>query len=309
VRNFDVLGDGTVWHGTSPGYSTTSAGQFKLNDEVMFNVVSPLLFSNGSNWDVVADEDVYLRQFWPVFPQLNTVITASSGNQPGFLIGAIGNQGTLHQHHTFELATFSGAAPSDGIYAIQQVITADGYSSSEPFWIVLNNGAPLSGVAMALRSLPQMGVVGDFDRNGVLDIRDVHRLQDQISSSAEPSELTNEFDVSGDGRIDQVDLDAWVREVRQTWIGDANLDGEFNSSDMVQVFGFGHYEDSVAANSRWKHGDWNTDGEFDSGDLIAAFQDGGYELGARPLPVPEPNHLRMVLMPWLFIAAFYRWRK
>ncbi|MCA9200946.1 MAG: hypothetical protein KDA87_25580, partial [Planctomycetales bacterium] len=39
VRNFDVLGDGTVWHGTSPGYLTTSAGQFKLNDEVMFNVV------------------------------------------------------------------------------------------------------------------------------------------------------------------------------------------------------------------------------------------------------------------------------
>ena len=51
IRSFDVLGNGTVWHGTNPGYSTTGPNQFQMNDEVSFNVVSPLLFSNDASWD------------------------------------------------------------------------------------------------------------------------------------------------------------------------------------------------------------------------------------------------------------------
>ena len=135
IRSFDVLGDGTVWHGTNPGYSTTGPGQFKLNDEVGFNVVSPLLFSNGPSWEL-ANDDRYLQQFWPVFPELAVTTTSMTGNQSGFLIGAVGNRGTVHQHHTFELASFSGRAPEVGAYAIQQVISAAGYVTSDPFWIV-----------------------------------------------------------------------------------------------------------------------------------------------------------------------------
>jgi hypothetical protein len=58
--------------------------------------------------------------------------------------------------------------------------------------------------------------------------------------------------------------------------GDANLDGIFNSSDLVQIFQRGQYEDGRTGNSGWAEGDWNCDGEFNSSDLVLAFQTGGY---------------------------------
>ncbi|MEZ6116299.1 MAG: hypothetical protein R3C28_06970 [Pirellulaceae bacterium] len=65
--------------------------------------------------------------------------------------------------------------------------------------------------------------------------------------------------------------------------GDSNHDGVFNSSDLVQVFQRGQYEDGVPNNSTFEDGDWNDDGEFDSSDLVFAFQQGGYVATAIPL--------------------------
>ena len=61
-----------------------------------------------------------------------------------------------------------------------------------------------------------------------------------------------------------------------TDFGDANLDGVFNSSDLVSIFQAGEYEDESTNNSNWNEGDWNGDGEFDSSDLILAFQAGKF---------------------------------
>jgi hypothetical protein len=60
-------------------------------------------------------------------------------------------------------------------------------------------------------------------------------------------------------------------------VGDANLDGRFDSSDLVLVFQAGEYDDDIAKNSNWSDGDWNCDGDFNSGDLVVAFQLGHYE--------------------------------
>ncbi|MEZ6120531.1 MAG: hypothetical protein R3C28_28695 [Pirellulaceae bacterium] len=60
-------------------------------------------------------------------------------------------------------------------------------------------------------------------------------------------------------------------------VGDTNRDGVFDSSDLVLVFQFGHYEDTIVGNSSWEHGDWNGDGEFDSSDLVLAFNQGSYQ--------------------------------
>ena len=61
-----------------------------------------------------------------------------------------------------------------------------------------------------------------------------------------------------------------------TTAGDVNLDGIFNSTDLIQVFQAGEYEDGIAANSTWAEGDWNCDQEFNTTDLIGAFQSGAY---------------------------------
>ena len=65
--------------------------------------------------------------------------------------------------------------------------------------------------------------------------------------------------------------------------GDANRDGLFDSSDLVQVFQRGEYEDGIEDNSDWEDGDWNGDKDFDSSDLVMAFQTGLYE---QPLAAP-----------------------
>ena len=67
-------------------------------------------------------------------------------------------------------------------------------------------------------------------------------------------------------------------------IGDSNLDGIFNSTDLIVVFQAGEYEDGIANNSSWGTGDWNGDGEFDTADLVYAFQAGTYSRAAKVLP-------------------------
>ena len=98
---------------------------------------------------------------------------------------------------------------------------------------------------------------------------------------------------------------SWVKDFKKTWVGDANLDGEFNSTDFVAVFSTGEYEDGEAMNSGWSDGDWNADKEFDTSDFVAAFTDGGYEKGPRGVAqVPEPNTFVVVFVALLFLPLF-----
>ena len=111
-----------------------------------------------------------------------------------------------------------------------------------------------------------------------------------------PANDPTDFDVDGQGTVDDNDLRIWVHDIRGTWLGDANLDGEFNSGDLVVVLGSGEYEDAIQLNSTWSTGDWNADREFTSTDLVAALADGGYEQGPRPAVgvVPEPKSIVML---------------
>ena len=40
------------------------------------------------------------------------------------------------------------------------------------------------------------------------------------------------FDLNSDSYIDLEDHRIWVKDIKHTWYGDADLDGEFNSSDL-----------------------------------------------------------------------------
>lgn len=118
-------------------------------------------------------------------------------------------------------------------------------------------------------------IPGDFDGDGILGSADVNALSAAIQNAS----LDSRFDVNGDGAVDRDDLSTWVIDIRGTYIGDANLDGEFNSSDLVSIFTVGKFESGLDAG--WAEGDWNGDGKFDSGDFVFAFGDGGFEQGPR----------------------------
>jgi len=142
-------------------------------------------------------------------------------------------------------------------------------------------------------------VMGDFDGNGLLTAGDLELLSEEIRAGTNDPAL----DLNADALVDTSDRDAWVHDLKSTYFGDANLDGEFNSGDLIAVFQAGKYEDSDPMNATWATGDWNGDADFDSGDLILAFQDGAFEQGPRAAvaTVPEPSGLAIMLIA---IVAF-----
>jgi probable HAF family extracellular repeat protein len=140
---------------------------------------------------------------------------------------------------------------------------------------------------------------GDFNRDGRRDADDIDLLSAEIRAAG--SGML--FDLFADGQITSRDHTSWVKFVQQTYYGDANLDGEFNSSDMVQVFAAGKSETEEYAS--WSEGDWNGDGVFDSSDMVAAFTDGGYEKGAKtgPAVVPEPTSIVLLVTGLIGVAV------
>jgi hypothetical protein len=148
------------------------------------------------------------------------------------------------------------------------------------------NGSAETRPALTIVYTPGVGnLVGDFDGNGVLDAADLDVLTAQVLAGSDVSR----FDLNSDQRVTDADRRVWIRDVRQTYVGDANLDGVFTSGDIVAVFAAGEYEDELTGNSTWATGDWNGDREFDTADFVSAFQDGGYEVGPRQgIAVPEP---------------------
>jgi len=133
---------------------------------------------------------------------------------------------------------------------------------------------------------------GDYNSDGVVDASDIDL---QTGAMKDPNPDLATFDENGDGRVDITDRQIWVKDHARTWMGDANLDDEFNSGDLVAVFAAGLYETGRMA--LWGQGDWDGDMVFGSGDLVLAFADGGYERGPRAVPaVPEPSGICLVLI-------------
>ena len=151
-----------------------------------------------------------------------------------------------------------------------------------------------------------IGEPGDFDGNGVLDADDI----DALAAAIRAGDNSSIYDVNGDAIVDVEDHRVWVEELRSTWFGDANLDGEFSSNDFVLIFTSGEFEDGIPGNSTWADGDWNGDGEFSSSDFVSAFVSGGFEVGPRQVvaDVPEPTALGLIGFALLAVALKNRRR-
>jgi hypothetical protein len=141
---------------------------------------------------------------------------------------------------------------------------------------------------------------GDFNENGVLDIADIDDLTAQVAGGNAPAS----YDLNGDAVVDGNDIQVWIKDLANSWVGDANLDGEFNSSDLVAVLASGTYEANVDA--VWSTGDFDGDARTTSGDLVAALADGGYEAGPRAAAaaVPEPAGATLLLLSLVPLIAY-----
>lgn len=240
-------------------------------------------------------------------PTVRGGLNAVAANGCLHVFGGEGSRGMFGQHEVYD-------PYEDKWYSLEDMPTAVHGVTGLAFLdgtIYLPGGGTRTGGSSGSRIhqvyRPEMtcgpaDIHGDLNDDGRLDVGDLDLLTQAIADG----EQGVQFDLNGDETIDLLDHDFWVTSIRETWFGDANLDGEFNSSDLVAVFQAGKFEQDVEAS--WSDGDWNGDLRFGSGDLVKAFQDGGFEKGPRAQisSVPEPSTLFGAVVA--LIAGFFRLR-
>ncbi|MFC1759354.1 metallophosphoesterase [Planctomycetota bacterium] len=114
---------------------------------------------------------------------------------------------------------------------------------------------------------------GDVNDDGSLDIHDL----DAICSAILGSETDSRFDMNNDGSVNLEDHQYHLSNILGATVGDANLDGIVNSSDLVAVFRAGRYEKTDGPRATWAEGDWNCDGRFTTRDLVLLFEQNVYD--------------------------------
>ncbi|MDG2382982.1 MAG: PEP-CTERM sorting domain-containing protein [Pirellulaceae bacterium] len=233
--------------------------------------------------EVELDGDpIVLDEFWGVSQAGDCLKGLSNGEVPG-------EEGEICLPET-EFEDFSWTIPAGGDELIVR------------FAMLSTWGNEIIGIDNVRLASGGIGPTGDFNGSGDLDAGDLDALADGM--------LANDlaFDLNADGGTDYEDRKVWVKELKRTWIGDSNLDGQFNSSDFVLVFQEGKFETGETAG--WTQGDWNGDKVFDSGDFVAAFTDGGFERGVVPAvnAVPEPSSAVLLIIATSLLGSRIRRR-
>ena len=138
--------------------------------------------------------------------------------------------------------------------------------------ISLNPGTTVSIGSILEGYLVDSVKAGDVDGDGSLNHQDI----DAIFAAVATGSSDSRNDVNGDGEVDEQDVEDFLDVVVDITAGDANLDGRFDTVDLIQLFTSGRYESEVVGTANWASGDFNGDGTFDSSDLVLALIKGNY---------------------------------
>jgi hypothetical protein len=142
---------------------------------------------------------------------------------------------------------------------------------------------------------------------------------DAVAAAIHAGDTSPKFDLNRDFIVSHNERVYWVNDLMATVFGDSNLDGSFNSLDLVAVLQAGKFQTDSEAG--WAEGDWNGDELFNTVDIVTVLQAGTYEpagagAGAALKPggdalaaVPEPSSLVLAGISFLaLVVCVYRQR-
>jgi hypothetical protein len=145
-------------------------------------------------------------------------------------------------------------------------------------------------------------IVGDFNYNGELDSHDLNILTQNVAvAPTDGRTLSDDFlrlDMDGDETVDVNDVDHWVTDLKSTFIGDTNLDGEVEFDDFLAVSA------NFGQAGGWAEGDFNVDEQVNFADFLALSANFGAAANASASSVPEPTAASIALWGLLGLIGF-----
>jgi len=149
----------------------------------------------------------------------------------------------------------------------------DGPSSALFSWVAISTDhMPVN------MELPATDLIGDFSGNDILDVADV----DLLAAAIRDNNVHSQFDVNRNGIVDLEDHAYWVSDLKHTWMGDANLDGNVNFADFVALAN--HFDGPGG----WEQGDFDANGTVQFPDFQILANNYGATSTAVAVAVPEP---------------------
>lgn len=122
-----------------------------------------------------------------------------------------------------------------------------------------------------------LGILGDFDSNGILEVADINLLSANVGGTDDMFDLTN------DGQITEADREFWVTDLKETFFGDADLNGTVEFSDFLTLSG------NFGESGGWEHGDFDGSGLVDFTDFLRLSANFGQSDLGFATAVPEPH--------------------
>lgn len=154
------LGETIPNFGNEPGFEAED-GELQPGDQLGFNLLGSLLYWDGVQFTTPPhDEQLAISK-----ATFTTLVTPTSGAQPGFIFGTADDEGGLHEDLEFLLSR-PDADPNTaiGAYGLCLELASPQYESSHGFIILLNNGLDEehfeAGVAAAARFVPEPASIG-----------------------------------------------------------------------------------------------------------------------------------------------------
>jgi T5SS/PEP-CTERM-associated repeat protein len=210
-------------------------------------------------------------------------------NGDGFVNMSRGGELALYGQADASLASFYGlVGGTDAIrYWDRDLLDWSflaGAVAGQDYWLDYHATGDLAGYTVLTVGMR----LGDFSGDQRIDATDINMLFRNLGGS----DMT--FDLTGDGVVDQGDIDDWVFNIVPigenigTVYGDFNLDGEVNAGDLALLattYG-------IAGDWGWATGDANGDGLVDAGDLALLASN----YGTIVHPIPEPATMSLLAL-------------